>query len=109
MGEEMPKRKEEGKPWGTYILLLIMFVLLLKVFKVLPDPVEIELIAGIGASLTVTGSFAFLFSKMFSFEKRISVVETKTETIQKDITELKNDFKQIRDSLNQIKGKLHIS
>jgi len=104
----MPRRKEEGTPWYTWLLLLIMFILLLKVFRVLPDPVEIEVIAGVGASLTVVGSFAFLFNKMFGFEKRLSAVETRIETIMADVAELKTDFKQMRDSINQIKGKLKI-
>jgi hypothetical protein len=110
LGEEMPKKKkeEEATPWYIWLLLFVLFILLLKVFRVLPDPIEIELIAGIGASLTVVGCFAFLFSKMFSFENRLSKTETKIETIVKDVTELKVDSKQIRDTLNQIKGKLKI-
>ncbi len=93
-------------PWYIWVLLVILFLLLLKVFRVLPDPPEyLEIIAGIGASVGVVGSFATLFTKMFSFEKRLSTVEAKIEIIMKDIAEIKTDFKEMRSIIDRIKGK----
>ena len=100
-------KKEEGAPWYIWALLGLLAILLLKTFRVLPDPPEyLEILAGIGATVGVVGSFGILFNKMFGFENRLSTAETKLETISKDITEVKNDFKEIRDTMNQIKGKL---
>ena len=109
MGEEMPKKKkEEGTPWYVWLFLFVLFLLLLKVFKVLPDPIEIETLASIGAAISVVGCFAWLFNKMFGFERRLSKVETKLDGIQKDVDELKRDTREVRDSINQIKGKFNI-
>jgi len=63
---------------------------LLKAFRVLPDtPEYLEIVAGIGASIGVVGSLAFLFNTMFGFQKRLSIVETEIKTIKEDIAELK--------------------
>jgi len=109
LGEEMPRKKEGGMPWYVWLLLFILFLLLLKVFKVLPDPIEIETLASIGAAISVVGCFAWLFNKMFGFERRISTVETKLDGMRKDIDELKKDTREIRDSINKIKGKFNIT
>jgi hypothetical protein len=102
MGETMPRRKkeEEGTPWYVWVLLGLLFLVLLKVFRVLPDPPEyLEILAGIGAAVGVVGSFGTLFNAMFGFQKRLSVVETETKTIKEDVAEIRNDVKKIKEKL----------
>lgn len=78
--EKMPK-KEGG--WGYYIILVILFILLLKAFKVLPDPPDyIEIFASIGASVGIVASFGLLFNHIIKFEHRLTSVENDLKTIK---------------------------
>ena len=86
----MPKKREGASVWW-YIFLIVLFLLLLKTFKVLPDPPEyFEIAASIGAAVGVTAGIGSLHNHMFKFEHRLTAVETRLDTMQDDMKAIKN-------------------
>jgi hypothetical protein len=80
----LPKKAEKGESVFLYIFLVLLFLLLLKAFKVIPDPPEYptEILASIGAACGIVVSFGFLFNHMLSFEHRLTTVETDLNAIK---------------------------
>jgi len=89
LGDEMPKKgKKEGR-W-FYIWLGILFLLMLKAFKVLPDPPQYaEMAASIGAAIGIISSLAFFFNHMLKFEHRLTKLEDKFTTVEVDLKAIK--------------------
>jgi len=101
----MPSR-ERGTPWYYYVLLAILFLLLLKAFKVLPDLQYIEVVAGVGSAFGVVTGLFYLIKQMFSFQGRLSVVETDLGNIKDDLKEIKAKLDEHGKDLTEIKSKL---
>jgi len=91
----MPKKREGASVWW-YIFLIVLFLLLLKTFKVLPDPPEyMELAVATATAVAVTGTFGWVTGHIIKIEHRLTTVE--------------NDIKTILQRLGKIETKLGIS
>lgn len=94
MGEEMPRRKKEEKASDMIfkIALLILVVWIIKMILKLDPPLEDFL------SNVPWISIAFGAGALYA----------KVTFISKDVDDIQKDLKEVRDTVNQIKGKLKI-
>lgn len=83
----MPRSR--SRPFWYYVLLIILFLLLLKSFRVLPDPPTSEIAASIGSAVGIVGFLAWIFKKLFNFENRITILEERLKKIEADLAEIK--------------------
>jgi hypothetical protein len=104
----MFRKKVGGVPLQWWIVLIFLLILMLKTYKVLPDPEYIDLIVPILTAVVTIGIMGYLLAQVHSFHGRISTIEAKLTTLENDTSEIKSSLQQVRDSVNQIKGKLSI-
>ena len=98
--------KKNKTPFYWWLILGGLFLLMLKANKVLPDPPGIDLAANIAVPAGVIGIFAYQVSKITDFQGRISALESRVAHLELDMTEVKASLQYVRDTVNQIVGRL---
>ena len=81
----------------------MLFILLLKAFRILPDPPEyLEVVAGVGATIGVLGGQAWIFNKIFTLDGRLSALESKSEALEERLDEALNRLGKIEDRVSRL-------
>ena len=81
--------------------LIILFLLLLKALRVLPDPEYIEIIASIGAA----AGFGWIFTLLYKIQGRLAAVEVQLQNLIEDLNDLKERVKSLEEDLEELRDR----
>jgi cobalamin biosynthesis protein CobD/CbiB len=96
MGDKMPRPRKKQESLSSWVFLIALAILVLWIIKMLLkiDPPFEDLLANVPWIAVAFGAGA-LYAKV--------------ALISKDVDEISDDLKEVRDSVNQIKGRLKIT
>jgi len=101
----MPKKKESGSNIVTLIIYVILVVIVLKIFRIIPDPPEYDINVVIGL-LTLVIAISTGFSNWLS--RRFSSITDKLDSLDKNMQTISTNLKLIEQRVTSLECNIDI-
>jgi hypothetical protein len=105
LGEEMPRKKESGSNIVTFIIYALLAIILLKIFRIIPDPPEYDINVVIGL-LTLVIAISTGFSNWLS--RRFSSITDKLDSLDKNVQTISTNLKLIEQRVTSLECNIDI-